>query len=94
MIKKSKIDQQIKLAYLKLKEISPNLKEKYSNNIKIKGKRTKFDSVDIVTFFSFLESQLKASKIKCPQFLDKNFFFKFDEIKIKDLIILIYKKNA
>ena len=53
MIKHSKIDQQIKVAYLKLKEISPNLKEKYSNNIKIKGKKTKFDSVDIVTFFHF-----------------------------------------
>ena len=91
---KNRINTNIKVAYEKLKKISPNLKENYNMNLKIKGNKSKFDSVDTVTFFSFLESQLQSSKIKFPTFLDKNFFFKFDEIKIKDIIKLIQKKNV
>ena len=91
---KNRINTNIKVAYEKLKKISPNLKENYNKNLKIKGNKSKFDSVDTVTFFSFLESQLRSSKIKFPTFLDKIFFFKFDEIKIKDIIKLIQKKNV
>ena len=78
---KKKIISLVKKSYLMLKNISPNINQDFSLDIKIKGAKSKFDSVDIVTFFSYLEKNLKNSKIKYKNFLDKNFFL--------NLIILI-----
>ena len=91
---KIKIKKAINKAYLKLKDISPNIKKSFSENIKIKGKGSTFDSVDIITFFSFLETELLNSKVKNPSFLDKEFFFKYEDISIFDIIKLIIKKNG
>ena len=88
-----KIKMVVEKSYLMLKKISPNIKQNFSAEIKIKGTKSKFDSVDIVTFFSFLEKNLLNSKIKHQNFLDKNFFFKFDNISLKTLIKSIQKEN-
>ena len=90
---KLKITNEVKKSYLMLKKISPNIKQNFSLELKIKGKNSKFDSVDIVTFFSYLEKNLISSKIKHNNFLDKNFFFKFEEISFKNLISSIQKEN-
>ena len=90
---KLKITNEVKKSYLMLKKISPNIKKNFSLELKIKGKNSKFDSVDIVTFFSYLEKNLISSKIKHNNFLDKNFFFKFEEISFKNLISSIQKEN-
>lgn len=90
---KFKVKKIVKNSYEQIKKISPNIKKKYSENLKVKGIRSNFDSVDIVTFFSFLEKNLTFSKIKYKQFLDTNFFFKFEQISIKDIIDIILKYN-
>ena len=90
---KLKITNAVKKSYFMLKKISPNIKQNFSLELKIKGKNSKFDSVDIVTFFSYLEKNLTSSKIKHNNFLDKNFFFKFEEISFKNLINSIHKEN-
>jgi len=90
---KLKITNLVKKSYLMLKKISPNINQNFSLELKIKGKNSKFDSVDIVTFFSYLKKNLISSKIKHNNFLDKNFFFKFDEISFKNLISSIQKEN-
>ena len=90
---KTKITNVVKKSYLMLKKISPNIKQNFSLDLKIKGKNSKLDSVDIVTFFSILEKNLYSARLKHKNFLDKNFFFKFDNITFKNLISSIQKEN-
>ena len=49
------------------------------------GKKTFFDSVDLVTFFSILEKNAKKDGLKTPNFLDENFYFKFSNLTFYDL---------
>jgi len=92
MIKK-KIEKILKETYEQLCDINHELKKKFSLNIKIKGKNSEFDSVDIVTFFSILDNNFKKNKIEIPQLLDDKFFFNYKNIKVKDLILFINEKK-
>ncbi len=82
-----------KSAYDNLKKISSNIKKKFNSNISIKGNKSEFDSVDVVTFFSLLEKEIKKQKLKNPNFLDENFFFKYEKIDIKKIQNLMNKQN-
>ena len=83
----------VEISYEELKKINSSIKKKYSNNLYIKGKNSELDSVDIVTFFSILDNNFKKKKIDIPHLLDDKFFFKFKDIKIKDLIFFINEKK-
>ena len=76
-----------------LKDISDNIKKKFSLKLTVKGSKSEFDSIDIVNFFSILEKELKKNKAKSPNFLDEKFFFKFQNISFSKLAEQIRKKN-
>ena len=76
-----------------LKDISDNIKKKFSLKLIVKGSKSEFDSIDIVNFFSILEKELKKNKAKSPNFLDEKFFFKFQNISFSKLIEQIRKIN-
>ena len=92
-IKKPKISFLIKETYEKLKKINPKLK-RYSTELKIKGNKSSFDSVDVVTFFSLLDKEINKNKLKNPDFMNENFFFRLDNITIKNVIDKIEKENG
>ena len=83
----------LKSSYLRLKDISNNIKKKFSLKLTVKGSRSEFDSIDIVNFFSILEKELKKNKVKSPNFLDEKFFFKFQNISFLQLQEQIKKTN-
>tara|TARA_S200000501_G_C20662846_1_gene672665 strand:- start:436 stop:717 length:282 start_codon:yes stop_codon:yes gene_type:complete len=83
----------IKISYLKLKDMSNNIKKKFSSKIIIKGPKSEFDSVDVINFFSILEKEIKKNKLKSPNFLDEKFFFKFQNINFAQLINQLKKLN-
>lgn len=83
----------LKSSYLRLKDISNNIKKKFSLKLTVKGSRSEFDSIDIVNFFSILEKELKKVKVKSPNFLDEKFFFKFQNINFLQLQEQIKKIN-
>ena len=91
--KKPQIEKIVKNSYEKLKNIHPKLK-KFSLKIKIKGNKSNFDSVDIVTFFSILDKGIEENKLKNPNFMNENFFFKLDNITIENIIEKIKLKNG
>lgn len=82
----------VKNSYEKLRKINTKLK-KFNINIKIKGNKSSIDSVDTVTFFSILDDDLKKKNVKNPEFLNENFFFKLNDISLKDVVNIIKKKN-
>ena len=51
----------LKSSYTHLKNISDNIKKKFSLKLTVKGYKSEFDSVDIVNFFSILEKELKKN---------------------------------
>ena len=83
----------LKSSYMHLKDISDNIKKKFSLKLTVKGSKSEFDSIDIVNFFSILEKELKKNKAKSPNFLDEKFFFKFQNISFLKLVEQIRKKN-
>tara|TARA_A100001015_G_C14896023_1_gene674454 strand:- start:490 stop:771 length:282 start_codon:yes stop_codon:yes gene_type:complete len=83
----------LKSSYTHLKDISDNIKKKFSLKLTVKGSKSEFDSVDIVNFFSILEKELKKNKAKSPNFLDEKFFFKFQNISFSKLVEQIRKIN-
>ena len=91
--KKLKIHSVVKVSYEKLKKINPKMK-KFSLKLKIKGNKTNFDSVDVVSFFSILDKEIEKNKLKNPDFMNENFFFKLDNITLKNIIEKIRKKNG
>jgi hypothetical protein len=91
-VKKTNSSQIVKNSYIKLKKINSKLKN-FNTNLTIKGNSSSFDSVDIITFFSILEKELENHGLKNPNFLNENFFFKYENIKITDVVNIIRKKN-
>ena len=83
----------LKSSYMHLKDISDNIKKKFSLKLTVKGSKSEFDSIDIVNFFSILEKELKKNKAKSPNFLDEKLFFKFKNISFSKLIEQIRKIN-
>ena len=43
----------LKFFYMHLKDISDNIKKKFSLKLTVKGSKSEFDSIDIVNFFPF-----------------------------------------
>ena len=72
--KKAKIHSVVKNSYERLKKINPKMK-KFSLKLKIKGNKSNFDSVDVVSFFSILDKEIEKNKLKNPDFMNENFFF-------------------
>lgn len=83
----------LKSSYVRLKDISDNIKKKFSLKLTVKGSKSELDSIDIVNFFSILEKELKKNKAKSPNFLDEKFFFKFQNINFSQLLEQIKKIN-
>lgn len=83
----------LKSSYVRLKDISDNIKKKFSLKLTVKGSKSELDSIDIVNFFSILEKELKKNKLKSPNFLDEKFFFKFQNINFSQLLEQIKKIN-
>lgn len=91
--KNIKIESIVKNSYEKLKKIHPKLK-KFSFKLKIKGDHSNLDSVDIVSFFSILDQEIEKNKLKNPNFMNENFFFKLNNITIENIIEKIKNKNG
>ena len=89
----SKISLIVKNSYEKLKRTNSKIK-KYKLNLKIKGKSSYFDSVDVVTFFSLLDKEIEKNNLKNPDFMNEEFFFKFNNIDMKQIIKSIQKING
>jgi hypothetical protein len=89
----NKIINSVKKAYAKLKYLNPNQRKSFSQKIVIKGKNSEFDSVDVVTFFLILDKELRRNKINAPNLLDQNFFFKFKNLNIGNLIKFLNDKK-
>ena len=68
--------------------------KKFSLKLKIKGNKSNFDSVDVVSFFSILDKEIEKNKLKNPDFMNENFFFKLDDINLETIINKIKNKNA
>ena len=83
--KKVKILSIVKKSYEKLRGINPKLK--------IKGDKSNFDSVDVVSFFSILDNEIEKNKLKNPDFMNENFFFKLDNINLETIVNKIKKNN-
>ena len=89
---KVKILSIVKKSYEKLRGINPKLK-KFSLKLKIKGDKSNFDSVDVVSFFSILDNEIEKNKLKNPDFMNENFFFKLDDINLETIVNKIKKNN-
>ena len=51
----------LKSSYMHLKDISDNIKKKFSLKLTVKGSKSEFDSIDIVNFF---HSRKELKKIR------------------------------
>jgi|TARA_B110001452_G_scaffold263137_1_gene264155 hypothetical protein len=93
MVKKKTIYLQVvKKAFEKLRNLNNKIK-KFNLKIKIKGDNSMLDSVDTITFFSLLDSEIQKNKLKNPDFMNENFFFKYKDISIQDVIYSVKKIN-
>ena len=93
MVKKKTIYLQVvKKAFQKLRNLNNKIK-KFNLKIKIKGDNSMLDSVDTITFFSLLDSEIQKNKLKNPDFMNENFFFKYENISIQDVIYSVKKIN-
>ena len=93
MVKKKTIYLQVvKKAFEKLRNLNKKIK-KFNLKIKIKGDNSMLDSVDTITFFSLLDSEIQKNKLKNPDFMNENFFFKYENISIQDVIYSVKNIN-
>jgi len=93
MVKKKTIYLQVvKKAFEKLRNLNNKIK-KFNLKIKIKGDNSMLDSVDTITFFSLLDSEIQKNKLKNPDFMNENFFFKYNDISIQDVVYSVKKIN-
>ena len=81
----------IEESYKELKSINPKIKSKFSDKIYLKGNKTEFDSVDIITFLTIIEKRIEKKIKKKINLLDENFFFKYKALNIKNIIDFIKK---
>jgi len=88
---RNKIKKALEESYKDLKLINPKLKLKFSEKIYLKGNKSEFDSVDIITFLTLVEKKLDKKIKKKINLLDENFFFKYENLNIKSIINFIKK---
>ena len=64
--KKNNLPPSCKKAFEKLRNLNNKIK-KFNLKIKIKGDNSMLDSVDTITFFSLLDSEIQKNKLKNPK---------------------------
>ncbi len=95
-MKKNGILKLLQESFEEIKKISPDIKFKFSEKIILKGKKSKLDSIDIVTLLSVYEKKFENKYKKKINILDENFFNKFENIdlkKIADFSLKNYEKK-
>jgi hypothetical protein len=84
-VKKKEILKLLQESFDEIKKLSSDIKFKFSEKIILKGKKSKLDSIDIVTMLSFYEKKFEKKYNKKINILDENFFNKFENIDIKKI---------
>ncbi len=84
-MKKKEILKLLQESFDEIKKLSSDIKFKFSEKIILKGKKSKLDSIDIVTMLSFYEKKFEKKYNKKINILDENFFNKFENIDIKKI---------
>lgn len=84
-MKKKEILKLLQESFDEIKKLSSDIKFKFSEKIILKGKKSKLDSIDIVTMLSFCEKKFEKKYNKKINILDENFFNKFENIDIKKI---------
>ncbi len=85
-MKKKEILNLLKISFDEIKNLSTSIKFSFSKNLILKGKKTKLDSIDIVTMLSIYEKKFEETYNKKINILDENFFNKHENINIKKII--------
>ena len=93
MLSRKKILNLFKEAFKEVKDLSNDLNVKFSENLILKGTKSKLDSVDIVTLLSIYERKFSKEYKKNINILEKNFFNKYETITIKQIINFSLKRE-
>ena len=86
-----KVKKIIQDSYKEFRLINSRIKSKFSDKILLKGKKSEFDSVDIITFLTMIENNFEKELGKKLNLLDENFFFKYETLNIKNIFDYIKK---
>ena len=86
-----KVKKIIQDSYKEFRLINSRIKSKFSDKILLKGKKSEFDSVDIITFLTMIENNFERELGKKLNLLDENFFFKYETLNIKNIFDYIKK---
>ena len=78
-------------SYKEFRSINPRIKIKFSDKILLKGNKSEFDSVDILTFLTIIENNVERKLGKKLNLLDENFFFKYKTLNMKNIFDYIKK---
>ena len=87
-----KIKKIVQDSYKEFRLINSRIKLKFSDKTLLKGKKSEFDSVDIITFLTMIENNFEKEFGKKLNLLDENFFFKYKILSVKNIFDYI-KKN-
>ena len=86
-----KVKKIIQDSYKEFRSINSRIKLKFSDKILLKGNKSEFDSVDIITFLTMIENNVERELGKKLNLLDENFFFKYKTLNIKNIFDYIKK---
>ena len=86
-----KVKKIIQDSYKEFRSINSRIKLKFSGKILLKGNKSEFDSVDIITFLTMIENNVERELGKKLNLLDENFFFKYKTLNIKNIFDYIKK---
>lgn len=86
-----KIKKIVQDSYKEFRLINSRIKLKFSDKILLKGNKSEFDSVDIITFLTMIENNFERELGKKLNLLDENFFFKYETLNIKNIFDYIKK---
>ena len=86
-----KVKKIIQDSYKEFRSINSRIKLKFSDKILLKGNKSEFDSIDIITFLTIIENNVERQLGKKLNLLDENFFFKYETLNIKNIFDHIKK---
>ena len=72
-MKKKEILKLLQKSFEEIKKISPDIKFKFSEKIILKGKKSKLDSIDVITMLSVYEKKFENKYKKKSIFLTRIF---------------------
>ena len=87
----NKLKKIIQDSYIEFRTINSKIKLKFSDKILLKGNKSEFDSIDIITFLTIIENNVERQLGKKLNLLDENFFFKYETLNIKNIFDYIKK---